>query len=158
MQSNLPNNPQTADGQYERATVAAIFVRFVSGIIAAMLLGAFPGLAIGFVASNFGDPWTTEPEVFWTVGVALSAGFGARLAWLGTPRSFVAKFALWAVSSFIAVFASTPATYFYFYADNPRPVIWVLLSLGIATSLANAVIWIQQRGVRFSTRADSGSR
>lgn len=71
-----------------------IALRFLGGLIVAAVLGAFPGLLVGGVIAGFTSPIGGAP-VEWTIGVAICAALGARVAWLGVTDSLGNNLALW---------------------------------------------------------------
>lgn len=148
-------------GSFEKTNAGTVALRLGSGILTTVLAGLFPGLLVGSIAAGFADPWRGADErLYWSIGVCFVACLGARVAWLGAARSFPATVALWGVSSMVAVFTSAPTVYLHFYGDNPRSLIWVLGSVAVTANLANAFVWILNRGFRLpapSTTQDGTS-
>lgn len=137
---------------FEKTNAGVVLIRFAAGMFAATLAGVFPGLLVGSIAGSFADPWRGADERFyWTIGMSVVVCLGARVAWLGAARSLGAAVALWGVSSIVAIFTSIPAVYFYFVQDGgTQALIWVLFSIAVTANIANAFVWILNRGFRVS--------
>lgn len=80
-------------------------VRVVVGIVGASL-GGFVGLVVGAAIASGIDLPGDGPDYARLAGVAVMAGLGARIAWVGTTDSAWESMLLWLAGSVAAAFAA----------------------------------------------------